>query len=107
MESGPGFQREGKVGRLDGSHRIRADSSTDELWLLLVLGPGFLGGCFLRLLLNQSFVLVAGWMILWVIVASVGTIWFWMRHRTAHLRFLGFYAAVAVIVILLAIVVRH
>jgi hypothetical protein len=94
------------VRRLDGSYRIRADSSTDEWWLLLVLGPGFLGGCLLRLLLKQSFVIVAGWMIVWLLIASVGTIWYWARDRTAHLRFLAFYAVVAIIVIILAIVVR-
>ena len=106
-QSGLGFQREDEVRRLDGSYRIRADSSTDERWLLLVLGPGFLGGSLLRLLLKQSFAIVAVWMIVWLLIASAGTIWYWARDRKAHLRFLAFYGVVAIIVIVLAIVVRR
>jgi hypothetical protein len=92
------------MSRLDGSYRIRASSSTDEWWLALALGPGVLGGCVLRLLLGEGFWVVTGWTTFWLLVASVGTLWFWARHGTAHVFFVGVYMVVALLVFVLGMI---
>ena len=92
---------------LEGSHRIRASSSTDEWWLALALGPGLLGGFALRLLFGGAHWLVTLWTLVCLFFAAVGTLWFWARHRTAHLFFLGIYLALAVLVVVLGLVARR
>jgi len=96
--------REDEVGHLEGSHRIRARSSTDEWWLGLALGPGLLGGGLLRLLFGEEYWIATGWSITWLLLASAGTVWFWARDRTAHVFFLAVYLAMAFIVLGLGIV---
>jgi len=98
---------ESDVGHLEGSHRIRAASSTDEWWLGLALGPGLVGGCVVRLLFPELHWIVTLWTIACLFIASAGTIWFWARSRTAHLFFLGVYLALAVLVIVLGLVTRR
>lgn len=89
---------------LEGSHRIRASSSTDEWWLALALGPGLLGGCVLRMLLGEGFWIVTGWITIWFLIASAGTLWFWARDRTAHIFFAGVYMVLLFLVVILGIV---
>ena len=95
------------MGHLEGSHRIRTASSTDEWWLTLALGPGLVGGSVLRLIFPEARWIVALWTIACLFLASVGTLWFWARSRTAHLFFVGVYFALAVLVVVLALLARR
>lgn len=89
------------MGNVLGSHRIRAKSSTDEWWLMVALGPGFLGGFLLRVLLGEPAWIVIGWVLACLAAASAGTTWFWVRHGTAHLSFLAIYLAMAVAAVII------
>ena len=86
------------------SRHNRFDTSTDEKWLALAVGPGLLGGCLLRLVLGEAVWVVASWTLVWLLAAGAGTAWSWMRHQNAHLVFLVIYLALAVPIGVLALV---